>query len=108
MPELAKRPVRWRLRLLGALAVALLLVDLNRPPESQASARLLLGAIGVYQATISKVMPSLGVTCRFEPSCSHYGAASIRRYGAAKGSWRAITRIARCGPWTPQGTVDPP
>ena len=91
-----------------ALAAVLLAVDLTRAPERQLSAGLLLGGIHLYQATLSPLMPYVGVTCRFEPSCSHYGEASIRRYGTAKGSWRTLARVARCGPWTPVGTVDPP
>ena len=53
-------------------------------------------------------MGSLGVRCRFQPTCSHYGEGAIRKYGAWKGSWLALWRIVRCGPWTPAGTVDPP
>ena len=30
-----------------------------------------------------------------------------RKDGALIGSLRAIWRVARCGPWTPMGTVDP-
>ena len=48
-----------------------------------------------------------GVRCRFTPTCSHYGADAIRKDGALIGSLRAIWRVARCGPWTPMGTVDP-
>ncbi|MDQ3931259.1 MAG: membrane protein insertion efficiency factor YidD [Actinomycetota bacterium] len=44
--------------------------------------------------------------CRFEPSCSIYARESINRYGAARGVWRAVRRIARCHPWNPGG-VDP-
>ncbi len=91
------------------LALALALVwDVNGPPEGQLTARLLIAGIHVYQATLSKAMPTLGVICRFEPTCSHYAEASIRRYGSAKGVWRSLTRLVRCGPWTPAGTEDPP
>jgi putative membrane protein insertion efficiency factor len=50
----------------------------------------------------------MGARCRFEPSCSHYADAVIARHGALEGSWLTIRRIARCGPWTPAGTIDPP
>lgn len=94
---------------LAALALlALLALDLARPPDQQLSARLLLGAIDVYQATLSPRMPSLGVHCRFRPTCSRYAEAAIRQDGALVGSARAAWRVARCGPWTPAGTHDPP
>jgi putative membrane protein insertion efficiency factor len=79
-----------------------------RPPQEQWSARLLLLAIDGYQATASKALGAAGARCRFEPTCSHYGEAVIRRYGALRGTALALGRIARCGPWTPAGTVDPP
>ncbi len=53
-------------------------------------------------------MPSVGVQCRFEPTCSHYADAVIATHGAARGSWLTVRRLARCGPWTPEGTVDMP
>ena len=82
--------------------------DLGRAPERQWTARGLLGAIDAYQATISPRLGNLGVRCRFEPTCSHYGEESIRRHGALLGVSRAVRRVARCGPWTEPGTVDPP
>jgi len=98
-----------RRRWLVALAVlALLAFDLARPPAEQLSAGLLLAAIDVYQATLSPRMSGIGVHCRFRPTCSHYAEAVIRQDGALVGSARAAWRIARCGPWTPAGTVDPP
>lgn len=96
---------------LGAIALVFLLlaaVDLSRPPAKQLSTRVLLGAIDVYQATLSPLMPAAGVHCRFEPTCSHYGEAAIRQDGALVGSLRTAWRILRCGPWTEKGTVDPP
>lgn len=94
--------------LLGFVALAILGVDLSRAPEAQWTAKSLLGAIDVYQATLSRVLGAAGARCRFEPTCSHYGEAVIRKYGALEGAGLVLTRIARCGPWTPAGTVDPP
>lgn len=61
---------------------------------------LLLGLIRLYQMTFSRLMPP---SCRFEPSCSHYGYEAIQKHGAIKGSWMAISRIARCNPLNPGG-----
>jgi len=99
---------RARAGVLALALLALLVVDWTRPPEAQWSARFLLAGIHLYQATLSPHMASLGVQCRFQPTCSHYGEGAIRKYGAVKGSLRALWRILRCGPWTPAGTYDPP
>jgi uncharacterized protein len=101
---------RRRLKVwLPTLAFLLLLgLDMARPPRDQISARCLLGAIHLYQATLSPLIGMAGVQCRFQPTCSHYGEGAIRKYGTWKGSWKTLWRIARCGPWTPAGTLDPP
>jgi uncharacterized protein len=82
--------------------------DVSRPPAQQWTARLAVAAIRAYQHTLSPWMPALGVRCRFVPSCSHYAEASILRHGILAGGWQSLVRIARCGPWTPEGTYDPP
>lgn len=108
-PEIAAlRRGRWQ-RAAALLALACLLgLDLARPPASQASARLLLAGIHLYQATLSPRLGTLGVQCRFRPTCSHYAEGAIARHGALSGSLRAAWRIARCGPWSRAGTYDPP
>ncbi|MFQ5350363.1 MAG: membrane protein insertion efficiency factor YidD, partial [Thermoanaerobaculia bacterium] len=83
-------------------------VDLARPPAAQLTARAILAAIDLYQAALSPRLARVGARCRFEPTCSHYGEAVIRRHGAVVGSAKTAWRILRCGPWTPAGTVDPP
>lgn len=97
-----------RLAVVALALIALLGADLLQAPQHQLSAAVLLGAIDLYQATASRWMPEVGVHCRFEPTCSHYAEGAIRQDGALLGSLRAVGRILRCGPWTPQGTVDPP
>jgi len=64
---------------------------------------LLVGAIRLYQRTISKLLPP---ACRFEPSCSEYAAQALQRYGTARGLQLAGLRLLRCGPWHPGG-LDP-
>ena len=65
---------------------------------------LLLGVIRLYQMTLSKALPPN--TCRFYPTCSHYGYEAIYRYGVIKGGWLAIWRVLRCNPFNPGG-MDP-
>jgi len=56
-----------------------------------------------YQLLIS---PLIGSNCRYQPTCSHYAAGAIARFGLIKGSVMAIKRIARCHPWH-EGGYDP-
>ncbi|MDX1643940.1 MAG: membrane protein insertion efficiency factor YidD [Thermoanaerobaculia bacterium] len=79
-----------------------------RAPQRQVSARLLVAAIDLYQRTLSPWAAVVGARCRFEPTCSRYAEVAIGRLGAARGLFLTAGRLARCGPWTPQGTVDPP
>ena len=69
---------------------------------------LALAGIHAYQRVVSPVAARIGLRCRFTPTCSRYAEAVIARDGAARGGWKALKRIARCGPWTRMGTVDPP
>lgn len=59
--------------------------------------------IRLYQNTLSRVLPP---SCRFTPSCSHYGYEAIEKYGFFKGGWMALKRIGRCHPLT-EGGYDP-
>jgi len=106
--ETAPHPWRARRRVAYGLFAVPLVVDLARPPAEQITAQALLGAIHVYQLTLSPHMASIGVRCRFRPTCSHYAEGAIRKNGALVGSARAAWRVLRCGPWTPAGTSDPP
>lgn len=100
----------WRtLRLLVFVAMAGAAAwDLTRAPNAQVGARFAIAAIHAYQATVSPRLGSAGIQCRFTPTCSRYAETVIAREGLARGGWRAMTRIVRCGPWTPAGTSDPP
>lgn len=62
---------------------------------------LLLVFIRFYQKFISPGLPP--DSCRFYPSCSHYGYQAIYRYGAIKGGWMAFWRLLRCNPFNPGG-----
>jgi uncharacterized protein len=65
---------------------------------------LLLGSIRLYQMTLSRGLPPN--TCRFYPSCSHYGYQAVYKYGVIKGSVMSAWRVLRCNPFN-TGGYDP-
>jgi len=67
-----------------------------------------VAGIHAYRRTLAPVAARVGLQCRFTPTCSHYAEAVIEREGLGRGGWKAIRRIARCGPWTARGRVDEP
>lgn len=62
---------------------------------------LVLAAIRLYQKTLGLMLPPN--TCRFYPTCSHYGYEAVEKHGVIKGGWLAIKRVARCHPFNPGG-----
>src|SRR5512137_1796272 len=62
--------------------------------------RVVIGCIRFYQRFISPITPP---SCRFYPTCSAYALTSVERFGAARGGWLAVRRVARCHPWSPGG-----
>ena len=67
---------------------------------------IMIFLIRVYQKHISPAFPPC---CRFRPTCSQYALQAIERYGALKGGWLALKRIACCHPFYKgkRGYVDP-
>ena len=65
--------------------------------------RLLLALIRAYQRNISPLRPPC---CRFIPTCSQYALEAVEKYGAVKGSWLALRRLARCHPFHRQESVE--
>lgn len=63
----------------------------------------LLLLVRAYRRLVSPLLPP---SCRFYPSCSAYAEGALLRHGAAKGSWLAARRLARCHPLHPGG-IDP-
>lgn len=66
--------------------------------------RLLISIIRGYQRWIS---PLTKPCCRFHPTCSQYAILAITKYGAFRGTLKAIWRILRCNPFS-KGGIDYP
>jgi uncharacterized protein len=65
--------------------------------------RIFISIIRFYQVVISPIKPP---SCRFYPTCSHYGFEAVNRFGALKGGWLTVKRILKCHPFHPGG-IDP-
>ena len=59
--------------------------------------------IRIYQVSKGFFLPP---SCRFHPTCSEYAADALRKYGPARGAWKAVKRICRCHPFH-SGGYDP-
>lgn len=70
----------------------------KRAPVSAA-----ISLIQVYRHMISPLRPP---ACRFVPTCSAYAVDALTEYGLLRGSWLAIVRLVKCGPWH-RGGWDP-
>tara|TARA_B100000902_G_scaffold400014_1_gene474568 strand:- start:13458 stop:13670 length:213 start_codon:yes stop_codon:yes gene_type:complete len=64
---------------------------------------LLLKSISFYKVFLS---PYLGGNCKYEPSCSNYSYGAIKKYGALRGTYLTLVRLARCNPFS-SGGYDP-
>ncbi|KAF0145199.1 MAG: hypothetical protein FD153_266 [Rhodospirillaceae bacterium] len=56
--------------------------------------------IRIYQYLFSPMLPA---SCRYLPTCSAYAIEAVRRFGAMRGGWLAMRRLARCHPWGGHG-----
>ncbi|MHB8779980.1 MAG: membrane protein insertion efficiency factor YidD [Candidatus Geothermincolia bacterium] len=65
--------------------------------------RALIRLVRLYQRYISTwTRPH----CRFYPTCSSYAVEALQRYGAVRGGWMSLKRLARCQPFC-KGGYDP-
>ena len=65
--------------------------------------KVVIGGLRMYKQWLSPLLPS---ACRFYPTCSEYMMQAVERYGAARGVWMGLKRVARCHPFH-SGGVDP-
>jgi len=62
--------------------------------------KAMIAFIRFYQIAISPLKPP---SCRFYPTCSHYGLEAIERFGPIKGGYLTIKRLLKCHPFHPGG-----
>lgn len=74
--------------------------DREAGPRVGIAARALIMPVLGYRRFISPLLPP---ACRFHPSCSQYALEALQVHGAARGSWLAVRRLARCHPFNPGG-----
>jgi putative membrane protein insertion efficiency factor len=61
---------------------------------------IILALIRAYQILLSPWLPPC---CRFSPTCSHYAAEAVARYGPGRGLLLALRRLIRCHPFSAGG-----
>jgi putative membrane protein insertion efficiency factor len=97
-----------RLAVVALIVIGIALIhDVVVEPSRAFGARAAVSAIDGYRRNISPRMSKI-VTCRFQPTCSVYTRAKILKDGLLIGGAKSTLRIAKCGPWTKQGTIDMP
>jgi putative membrane protein insertion efficiency factor len=88
----------------------------NTPQPSQAQPapdpttpahRIFALAFRLYKSIVSPVVHAISPSrCLYLPTCSEYSYTALARFGAARGTWLSIRRLARCHPWG-KGGFDP-
>jgi hypothetical protein len=61
--------------------------------------------VRAYRMVLS---PWVGMSCRYQPTCSAYALEALEKHGAIKGSYLTIRRILRCHPWGGSGIDNVP
>lgn len=98
-PRRGHRTLKWALFIL----LAFLTLESFLPPGRQPLALLARAAIGAYRSVGSPVVRTMGVRCRYTPSCSAYADAAYARHGTVGGTARTLGRLLRCAPWGGSG-----
>ena len=75
-------------------------------PDEEPS-RAALAIFRLYKSALSPALHVLSPSqCVYLPTCSEYAYIALTRFGAVKGSWLTLRRVARCHPFA-KGGVDP-
>ena len=65
--------------------------------------KVLIALLRGYKKFVSPFLPS---ACRYSPTCSEYMMQAVAKYGAVRGVWMGLKRLARCHPFR-EGGFDP-
>jgi putative membrane protein insertion efficiency factor len=65
--------------------------------------KVLIALLRGYKRFVSPCLPS---ACRYSPTCSEYMMQAVAKYGAVRGGWMGLKRLARCHPFH-EGGFDP-
>ena len=68
--------------------------------------KIFISLINFSQKWISPFFQSIGVHCKYYPSCSEYMKQAIGKYGPLKGVFLGIKRLLKCNPFS-KGGYDP-
>jgi putative membrane protein insertion efficiency factor len=75
--------------------------------ESMPGSLPIRGVFLLYKRVLSPIAHAISPTqCLYLPTCSEYAYIALHRFGAVKGSWLALKRLARCHPFA-KGGLDP-
>jgi len=75
--------------------------------SAQSGGLALRAAFFVYKRVLSPMAHAISpAQCVYLPTCSEYAYVALERFGAVKGSWLALRRLARCHPFA-KGGFDP-
>jgi len=81
-------------------------VDSQRVPENQLTAKTYLLAVDGYQRYLHPVTHHF-IRCRYTPTCSHYSQQAVQKFGIARGLSLTVKRLWSCRSRVPMGTPDP-
>ena len=68
--------------------------------------RVILYILKLYKNFISPIFKTMGVECKYYPTCSEYAKLAIEKYGCIRGIYLSIKRIIKCNPFS-KGGYDP-
>lgn len=79
---------------------------MTRAVPGRMRARIAEAMLVAYKRVLSPALhaiPGFSGACRFQPTCSEYAAIAIAEHGVIRGTFMALTRLARCHPLHPGG-----
>ncbi len=68
--------------------------------------KIFIKLIILYKKWISPMFSSIGIHCKYYPTCSEYMLQAIEKYGCIKGIFLGVKRLLKCNPFS-KGGYDP-